>query len=557
MAQPQASDEKAFRDWYSFYSQKLDLDPDPDNQEHFYDWRAAFRAGAKPDKSAHWPSEFKREGHPNLVIDGIDTRTGKPAAKRPDLRGLLADPQFNALPIERRQAILTRINPQFAAEYVASKSGQAAAPAKPASPWQERSAAGILQNAGQSILGAVKAGAESLYESNPITLGRKLGDKLLGNAPPEGEAAMTAALQPANEAQAVGRGIERMGEYAVPGGPARGVVGAGFQGARGAATTLLQGGTPKEALVSAGVSATGPLMAKLGEVAGPWLKDSAQRQMARVLGPTTRENKAITEKVVPELLQRGVTAATRKSFLNKASAKLAKTGFDLDKALQAVPKGTTVNTAPIVKHLDDARAEFIVNGVEIDPAAIRRLDTLKDTITQLGPDVDYQSLRRVRQIYDKIVADARGFFGKTVAEGSNIDAQRELAGAIRRELAKATPDVAKINKEYSFWSNVEKVLGDTVERTQSQSKPLGEQLVRAGAITGGVGSIGLAGGPEAASAAIAIAALNKAIRSTAWNTWSAVNKARVADLVAAGRFDEAASMLARVGGATVAQVPRG
>lgn len=36
----------------------------------------------------------------------------------PDVRGLLADPEFNALPMERRQAILARINPGLAQEYV-------------------------------------------------------------------------------------------------------------------------------------------------------------------------------------------------------------------------------------------------------------------------------------------------------------------------------------------------------------------------------------------------------------------------------------------------------
>lgn len=35
----------------------------------------------------------------------------------PDVRGLLADPEFNALPMERRQAILARINPGLAQEY--------------------------------------------------------------------------------------------------------------------------------------------------------------------------------------------------------------------------------------------------------------------------------------------------------------------------------------------------------------------------------------------------------------------------------------------------------
>ena len=41
----------------------------------------------------------------------------------PDLRGLLADPEFNALPIGRRTAILNRIDPGLADEYAQSKGG--------------------------------------------------------------------------------------------------------------------------------------------------------------------------------------------------------------------------------------------------------------------------------------------------------------------------------------------------------------------------------------------------------------------------------------------------
>jgi len=41
-----------------------------------YDYRAAMMAGASPDASGHWPSEFKRDNHPNLVVGGFNTKTG-------------------------------------------------------------------------------------------------------------------------------------------------------------------------------------------------------------------------------------------------------------------------------------------------------------------------------------------------------------------------------------------------------------------------------------------------------------------------------------------------
>jgi len=60
--------EAAFRKWNTANNQP-GIDPNPDNPEHHYDYRAAYLAGAKPDpKTHHWPSEFKTEGHPRSYM---------------------------------------------------------------------------------------------------------------------------------------------------------------------------------------------------------------------------------------------------------------------------------------------------------------------------------------------------------------------------------------------------------------------------------------------------------------------------------------------------------
>jgi hypothetical protein len=429
----------------------------------------------------------------------------------------------------------------------------AVAPAAQASPWQERSVGGMLRNAGQSMLGAVKGAAETAYASNPVTMGSRLAQHLTGGEAPRGEAEMIAALQPANEAQAVGRGAERMAEYAAPGGPARGVAGAVFQGARSGATAALQGEDAKGVAVAAGLGAGGPLVAKLAEVAGPWIREGAVKQMSRVLGATTNENKAISEKIVPEMLKRGIKGTTRKSIQRQAAFHLAKTGKELEATLDAIPQGQRVDTAPILRHLEDAKQAFVVDGVVHDAEAVARFEGLQKTIAEYGPDISFRSLRRVRQVYDKTVAQARGFHGKTLAEGSTIEAKRELANAIRGELAKSSPDLAKVNKEYSFWANVEKVMDDTIVRTQGQSKPLGEQIVRAAAIAGGLGGTAMGSGGTAVPLAVALAAVNKLIRTPAWNTVSAGTKWQLADHIAAGRFEQAAALASRASAGAASQ----
>ncbi len=70
--------EADFRKWYAGQAANLNLDPNPDDVRHYYDWRAAYRSGAKVDARGHWPSQFKRAGHPRMVIGGVNTKTGRP-----------------------------------------------------------------------------------------------------------------------------------------------------------------------------------------------------------------------------------------------------------------------------------------------------------------------------------------------------------------------------------------------------------------------------------------------------------------------------------------------
>ncbi len=66
--------EKDFQAWYQGYANQLGLCSDPDNPKHCYDYRSAWKTGAVPDSTGHWPSRFKTLDHPNRFVNGIDTR---------------------------------------------------------------------------------------------------------------------------------------------------------------------------------------------------------------------------------------------------------------------------------------------------------------------------------------------------------------------------------------------------------------------------------------------------------------------------------------------------
>lgn len=70
-----------FDEWYAKIAAATGLNPNPDDPAHFYDYRKAYEEGVTgPDpESKHWPSKYKTEGHPRMVVDGVNTKTGLPA----------------------------------------------------------------------------------------------------------------------------------------------------------------------------------------------------------------------------------------------------------------------------------------------------------------------------------------------------------------------------------------------------------------------------------------------------------------------------------------------
>ena len=68
-------DEAEFKKWYATIATKYQLNAEPNGQ--FYDYRGAYLAHATPDDTGHWPSRYKQPGHPNEVVGGFSTITGK------------------------------------------------------------------------------------------------------------------------------------------------------------------------------------------------------------------------------------------------------------------------------------------------------------------------------------------------------------------------------------------------------------------------------------------------------------------------------------------------
>ena len=84
------TEEDKFQKAYKEMAAKMGLNPDPDDPKHYYDYRALYKETGKlePDKTGHFPSKFKLEGHPQMIIGGVDTKTGEPIKGKdvPDIK---------------------------------------------------------------------------------------------------------------------------------------------------------------------------------------------------------------------------------------------------------------------------------------------------------------------------------------------------------------------------------------------------------------------------------------------------------------------------------------
>lgn len=359
-----------------------------------------------------------------------------------------------------------------------------------------------------------------------------------------------------------------LGVFGGPAGAAIGEAAAqGIEMAGGARENL----NPASIGFAAAVPAVMPAVAKLGGKAAGVLKDSAFRQYSKVIGATTKENKILSEKVVPELLDRRVTAMSRSGLEAKAENLATSADTALEAGYASLPQDAKVQMIPVLKQIDRAKAKLTVEGTDevVRQDMYKALDKVQQQVlniaggskkvSPLAPEVSVATARSARQQFDNAVKAKTKIFGKTGKETALLAAEKEAGNSYRAELAKEYPDIAELNKEFHLWQTVKDLVGETNLRTASQAKPLGERLFGVAGAAGGLAH-GLSGGlahgaGEAAIAGTALAVLHKLVTSTAWRTVSAVQKNRLADLLASGKFAsfEAEGMKLLSGGRLIGQ----
>lgn len=306
----------------------------------------------------------------------------------------------------------------------------------------------------------------------------------------------------------------------------------GGQAAGGAAELALT--VPGLATKVAGKLAKPFLKTKVAQKVAGAFRGSAERTLSQALAPTTNRLKEATKKIVPEMLDRGMSG-TLKGLKKKALSGLQKAGTALDEFGEL--EGTTA-VEKVTSAMQSAKEGFIVNKVAVNKGAVAAIDELTEVLTSVADDtgqIGREHLRAVRRIWDEAVQKAGGYHGKSLKEGSELDVMKTGANAIRNLLAEEVPDLAKINKEYNFYSNLLDVVEATKTRKVGQSG-LVRRVFGAGLGMGlGKAASALTGIPGGEFAGAAAGnELAKVTGSTLFKSLSAKGKNLVADAITQG-----------------------
>lgn len=294
---------------------------------------------------------------------------------------------------------------------------------------------------------------------------------------------------------------------------------------------------------------------------------AAESQYERALAPTTKPNKVITKKIVPELLERGEYGSL-KSLQERAEKRASELRPQLDIAYGQVPASSTTGSGTkIVQDLEDLKSKYVVQGKPANSQAVNAISGVQDIVKQYGADIDPISLRKLKGIFDDPVAAKAGYAGADLSTRYTLKAQKAAANSIRDIMGKASPDIAALNKEITFWLNVQRVTSQSGLRQTGQAgglmKVLGPLAAGTAASLTGANFGARAGLESGVGTALTIVAY-QAMRSPLWRTASAVLKDRFADALARGSVSDALALLSRFGVAakeskqpTFQQIPSG
>lgn len=401
---------------------------------------------------------------------------------------------------------------------------------------------------------------EGKLAANPISAG---AGQIAGNLALLGGGGGTAgALRQGLYREAAKQGLQGAGVNAAVGAGLRGVTGGEAFDPRALMMDLALGGaigasqakvaSPKvtpEIVAAEKNAALAEMAAKAEQEANPGLslrdraaealRNSATKSVVQTLGPTTKNFKGMAESIAPQILERPLKDVYRMSKVGLEDLTAARKEA-AGEAIGAFGKlEGDINPQRIVKSLEDLKKPYVVDGKVIDQGALDRIQSVQEVFNQYGDSISKEGLREIGRTFGKQIAEAKGHF-TDLKDASMLDLKKTAASEMREILAEAEPDLARLNKEYSFFTKYNDIITATNQRVRPQAGALSNVAAIAGAATGTT-----AGG--AIAKALTFKWAVEAIRSPGYKLLSAKAKNMLADAIASGKPQEMGNAIKKVG----------
>lgn len=196
------------------------------------------------------------------------------------------------------------------------------------------------------------------------------------------------------------------------------------------------------------------------------LDDAARQDVEKALWATKEKFKQKSRELAPWILERKITW-TKENVQLLAETKADEFGKQIDEFVKSWKLKGTVKRDDLLDALDKIRKEWQIWDVIVDESIVNATDKFADVISWFWKDIPAEKARLIRQMFDDAVYKTKWVIWEEALTIKNR-IKKWLADNIRKQLADQNPDLAKINKEFSFYNKLDEVLTETIQRQWPQ-----------------------------------------------------------------------------------------
>jgi hypothetical protein len=288
------------------------------------------------------------------------------------------------------------------------------------------------------------------------------------------------------------------------------------------------------AAVSAPFKLLGEVVPQATTALSSRLKESAKEQYIKALKPIGKQDKALAESIVPDLLKKRIRILSTAGSTDKVAAESQKIGEQISDAYSKLPEGTRFNIAPTIKILDDEMQKILSsNGTILDPAKAKIIGGIQLRLLRAAEDGSLlpEDIRKIQQVSSSFILKGGNYFTASNTDKALSEIEKVSYGSVMDEFSKQLPSISKLNHLYHIYESLETLLNKMSGKSVPPVKQVAQDI--------GAATLSMVGGGGVKDVAVAVTGwriLSTLIKSPAWQTTSAVTKQILAENIVKGNW---------------------